>query len=122
MNLVKALRVRHADQGLQHHVMMTVLGSQGRPSGKFTWSLGMHTYTVLPTYLHHCLHVATAVRVPARLASERCPPACRIQVRGTDIPKPVKTWTQCGINVKVLEVLRKHGFERPLSIQAQVCT
>ena len=52
-------------------------------------------------------------------------PACFlsvVQVRGTDIPKPVKTWTQCGINVKVLEVLRKHGFERPLSIQTQVCT
>lgn len=45
---------------------------------------------------------------------------CPVQVRGADIPKPVKTWTQCGINVKVLEVLKKHGFERPLSIQAQV--
>lgn len=43
-----------------------------------------------------------------------------VQVRGVDIPRPVKTWTQCGINVKVLEVLKKHGFERPLSIQAQV--
>jgi hypothetical protein len=42
------------------------------------------------------------------------------QVRGVDCPRPVKTWTQCGINVKVLEVLKKHGFERPLSIQAQV--
>jgi len=42
------------------------------------------------------------------------------QVRGQDIPRPVKTWTQCGINVKVLDVLKKHGFERPLAIQAQV--
>lgn len=41
-------------------------------------------------------------------------------MRGQDIPKPVKTWTQCGINIKVLDVLKKHGFERPLSIQAQV--
>jgi hypothetical protein len=63
------------------------------------------------------------VKVPAHMRFTNaclvsCPAAS--QVRGVDCPRPVKTWTQCGINVKVLEVLKKHGFERPLSIQAQV--
>lgn len=42
-----------------------------------------------------------------------------LQVRGNDVPKPIKTWNQAGLNSRVLEVLRKNGFERPLAIQAQ---
>lgn len=42
------------------------------------------------------------------------------QVRGKNPPRPIRTWTQSGISSKVLEILRKQGFERPLSIQAQV--
>jgi ATP-dependent RNA helicase DDX46/PRP5 len=42
-----------------------------------------------------------------------------LKVRGKDVPKPVRTWTQCGLSSRVLEVLRKAGFEGPLPIQAQ---
>ncbi|KAL4419032.1 hypothetical protein ABPG77_010019 [Micractinium sp. CCAP 211/92] len=42
-----------------------------------------------------------------------------VKVRGKDVPKPVKNWHQCGLSSRVLDVLRKGGFERPLSIQAQ---
>lgn len=70
------------------------------------------------------LQLCVFVLLSSRLTLSTCCPtrstAHLLQVRGADIPKPVKTWTQCGINVKVLEVLKKHGFERPLSIQAQV--
>jgi ATP-dependent RNA helicase DDX46/PRP5 len=37
-----------------------------------------------------------------------------------DVPRPITTWTQCGINVRVLDVLKRSGCERPLAIQAQV--
>jgi hypothetical protein len=45
------------------------------------------------------------------------------QVRGKNPPRPIRAWTQSGISSKVLEMLRKQGFDRPLAIQAQVrCT
>eukprot|EP00887_Chlorella_sp_A99_P005469 scaffold1.g5469.t1 len=40
-------------------------------------------------------------------------------VRGKDVPKPIKNWHQAGLSSRVLEVLRKSGFDRPLPIQAQ---
>ena len=30
-----------------------------------------------------------------------------IRVRGKDCPKPVKTWAQTGVSLKILEVLKK---------------
>ncbi len=41
------------------------------------------------------------------------------QVRGKDIPKPVRSWNQCGLATRVLEILRKAGYDKPLPIQAQ---
>jgi DEAD/DEAH box helicase len=40
-------------------------------------------------------------------------------VRGQNIPKPVRNWNQCGLSSRVLDVLKKSGFERPMPIQAQ---
>jgi len=40
-------------------------------------------------------------------------------VRGKDIPKPVRSWNQCGLATRVLEILRKAGYDKPLPIQAQ---
>ena len=40
-------------------------------------------------------------------------------MRGKDIPKPVRNWNQCGLSSRVLEVLRKAGYARPMPIQAQ---
>ncbi|XP_065842344.1 probable ATP-dependent RNA helicase DDX46 [Oscarella lobularis] len=42
-----------------------------------------------------------------------------IQVKGKDVPKPIKTWPQAGVRAKILEVLRKSGYEKPTPIQAQ---
>ncbi|EIE18729.1 DEAD-domain-containing protein [Coccomyxa subellipsoidea C-169] len=42
-----------------------------------------------------------------------------IKVRGKDIPTPVKNWNQCGLSSRVLDVLQKGGFARPMPIQAQ---
>mmetsp|Transcript_2454 Transcript_2454/g.5611 ORF Transcript_2454/g.5611 Transcript_2454/m.5611 type:complete len:1394 (-) Transcript_2454:333-4514(-) len=42
-----------------------------------------------------------------------------IKVRGSNVPKPVKAWTQAGLSSKLLDILRKEGFEKPLPIQAQ---
>jgi ATP-dependent RNA helicase DDX46/PRP5 len=42
-----------------------------------------------------------------------------IKVSGKDVPKPVQKWSQCGLNVQSLEVIRKLGYERPTAIQMQ---
>lgn len=42
-----------------------------------------------------------------------------ISVRGKDVPKPVKTWTQCGVNMKMLEAIKKAQYAHPTPIQAQ---
>lgn len=44
---------------------------------------------------------------------------CSVQVRGKNIPKPVKNWNQCGLSSRVLEVLTKAGYAKPMPIQAQ---
>lgn len=42
-----------------------------------------------------------------------------IKVRGKDPPKPIKNWNQCGLSGRVLDVIRKSGFDAPMPIQAQ---
>ena len=42
-----------------------------------------------------------------------------IKVKGKDCPKPVKSWAQCGMSSKVLDVMKKNGYEKPTPIQAQ---
>ena len=42
-----------------------------------------------------------------------------IKIKGKNCPNPVKTWAQCGLTAKVLEVMKKSGYEKPTPIQAQ---
>eukprot|EP00958_Prasinococcus_capsulatus_P022926 scaffold3307_cov371-Prasinococcus_capsulatus_cf.AAC.2 len=42
-----------------------------------------------------------------------------IKIRGKNCPRPIKTWNQCGLPNRVLEVIRQHNFKQPLPIQAQ---
>lgn len=42
-----------------------------------------------------------------------------ITVKGKDCPKPVRTWTQCGLSNKITEVLKKNSYEKPTPIQSQ---
>ncbi|GJN12562.1 hypothetical protein PR202_ga30848 [Eleusine coracana subsp. coracana] len=42
-----------------------------------------------------------------------------LKVHGKDIPKPIKTWVQSGQTTKLLDTIKKLGFEKPMSIQAQ---
>jgi ATP-dependent RNA helicase DDX46/PRP5 len=42
-----------------------------------------------------------------------------IKVTGQNVPKPVQKWSQCGLNMQSLEVIRKLDYERPTAIQMQ---
>jgi hypothetical protein len=42
-----------------------------------------------------------------------------IRVKGKGCPKPIKTWAQCGVSKKELDVLKKQSYEKPTPIQAQ---
>ncbi|KAG6540139.1 hypothetical protein Mapa_018524 [Marchantia paleacea] len=42
-----------------------------------------------------------------------------LKVRGKEVPQPIKTWNQTGLSARVLEVIKKAGFEKPMPIQAQ---
>lgn len=42
-----------------------------------------------------------------------------IQVKGKGCPKPIKTWAQCGISKKEMDVLKKMKFTTPTPIQSQ---
>lgn len=43
----------------------------------------------------------------------------KIKVKGKDCPKPIKTWAQCGLSTKILDVMKKNNYEQPTPIQAQ---
>ena len=42
-----------------------------------------------------------------------------IKVKGKDAPKPFKKWPQIGVSQRILEILKKNGYEKPSPIQAQ---
>ncbi|XP_047049164.1 DEAD-box ATP-dependent RNA helicase 42-like [Lolium rigidum] len=42
-----------------------------------------------------------------------------IKVHGKDVPKPIKMWIQSGLTSKLLDTIKKLGFEKPMPIQAQ---
>ncbi|XP_072385016.1 probable ATP-dependent RNA helicase DDX46 [Diabrotica undecimpunctata] len=42
-----------------------------------------------------------------------------IRVKGKGCPKPIRTWAQCGVSTKELNILKKLNFEKPTPIQAQ---
>ncbi|XP_071516101.1 probable ATP-dependent RNA helicase DDX46 isoform X4 [Panulirus ornatus] len=42
-----------------------------------------------------------------------------IKVKGQGCPKPIKTWAQCGVSKRILEVLKKNSYEKPTPIQVQ---
>ena len=41
-----------------------------------------------------------------------------MQIRGKNPPKPIKSWIQAGISMKILGILKKHGMVSPTPIQA----
>ena len=42
-----------------------------------------------------------------------------VKVKGKDVPKPIKSWSQAGLSKKVMDVLKKNDYEKPTPIQAQ---
>uniref|UniRef100_A0A6A7FPL7 Probable ATP-dependent RNA helicase DDX46 n=1 Tax=Hirondellea gigas TaxID=1518452 RepID=A0A6A7FPL7_9CRUS len=42
-----------------------------------------------------------------------------IKVKGLGCPRPIKTWVQCGVSKRTLDVLKKCKYEKPTPIQAQ---
>ncbi|XP_054481948.1 probable ATP-dependent RNA helicase DDX46 [Anoplopoma fimbria] len=42
-----------------------------------------------------------------------------IVVKGKGCPKPIKTWVQCGVSMKILSAMKRHGYDKPTPIQAQ---
>ncbi|XP_004485495.1 DEAD-box ATP-dependent RNA helicase 45 [Cicer arietinum] len=42
-----------------------------------------------------------------------------LKIHGKDVPKPVKSWNQTGLTSKILEMIKKLNFEKPMPIQAQ---
>ena len=42
-----------------------------------------------------------------------------IKIKGKKCPNPIKTWAQCGLTTKVLDIMRKSNYEKPTPIQSQ---
>ncbi|XP_057966710.1 DEAD-box ATP-dependent RNA helicase 24 isoform X2 [Malania oleifera] len=42
-----------------------------------------------------------------------------IRVSGFDVPKPIKTFEDCGFSVQLMNAIAKHGYEKPTAIQCQ---
>ncbi|XP_028786327.1 DEAD-box ATP-dependent RNA helicase 24-like [Neltuma alba] len=42
-----------------------------------------------------------------------------IRVSGFDVPKPIKTFEDCGFSSQLINVIKKQGYEKPTSIQCQ---
>ena len=42
-----------------------------------------------------------------------------IKVKGKNCPKPIRCWAHAGVSRKILDLLKKHSYEKPTPIQAQ---
>jgi hypothetical protein len=52
------------------------------------------------------------------MASCRSKTCCwPLQVRGKNVPRPVRNWNQCGLSSRVIDTLRKAGMTEPMPIQ-----
>ena len=40
-------------------------------------------------------------------------------MKGKGCPKPIRTWAQCGVSKKEMEILKKLAYEKPTPIQTQ---
>ena len=76
---------------------------------------------------HACYFSVWRIRLAFAWSSARshqsfhksCEIVILVQVRGKDNPKPVKSWTQCGLDRRALAVLEKQKYTKPMPIQAQ---
>lgn len=41
-------------------------------------------------------------------------------IRGKRYPRPILTWSQCGLTEKIMHVINRLGYEKPFPIQCQV--
>ncbi|KAH7578240.1 hypothetical protein ACOSP7_000549 [Xanthoceras sorbifolium] len=48
-----------------------------------------------------------------------CRKSMAIRVSGFDVPKPVKTFQDCGFSTQLMHAISKQGYEKPTSIQCQ---
>ena len=44
----------------------------------------------------------------------------RMVIRGKHYPRPILTWSQCGLTEKMMRVIEKLNYEKPFPIQCQV--
>ncbi|KAK1281978.1 DEAD-box ATP-dependent RNA helicase 42 [Acorus calamus] len=42
-----------------------------------------------------------------------------LKLHGKDVPRPIKTWNQTGLTSKILDMIKKLNYEKPMPIQAQ---
>tara|TARA_B110000977_G_scaffold185053_1_gene249485 strand:+ start:29058 stop:32429 length:3372 start_codon:yes stop_codon:yes gene_type:complete len=42
-----------------------------------------------------------------------------VRCKGKNVPRPIKTWAQCGLSNRVSELIRRSGFDKPTPIQSQ---
>lgn len=42
-----------------------------------------------------------------------------IKIRGKNCPRPLQKWSQCGFSVRMLQLIKKHGYTEPFAIQRQ---
>lgn len=42
-----------------------------------------------------------------------------IKIKGKNCPTPIRTWAQCGLASKILDIMKKNNYEKPTPIQAQ---
>lgn len=42
-----------------------------------------------------------------------------MQVRGKNVPRPVRNWNQCGLSSRIVDTLRKAGMTEPMPIQVR---
>ena len=40
-----------------------------------------------------------------------------LQVKGKNVPKPIKNWPQCGVSSKILNMLKRQSYDKPTPIQ-----
>lgn len=64
----------------------------------------------------------TEVKEISRMTSEEVAAyrkQLELKIHGKDVPKPVKAWHQTGLSTKILDIIKKLNYEKPMSIQAQ---
>ncbi|CAG2161434.1 unnamed protein product [Oppiella nova] len=115
-----ALEYSSEDEGTKDDDLSNVMDSlQNKPKQKKLMTISKDDITYQSFRKNFYIEVPELTKMSAEEVEAFRAEMEGIKAKGKGCPKPIKTWAQCGVSKKVLDVLKRNNYEKPTPIQCQ---